>query len=44
VDTFGSPVPQAGPLDGPAVPAGAGDKLTVGPRTVVVLRSPRPAG
>jgi glycogen operon protein len=44
VGTFGSPVPQAGPLDGPAVPAGAGDKLTVGPRIVVVLRSPRPAG
>jgi len=40
VDTFGPPVPEAGPLGGPAVPARAGDKLTVGPRSVVVLRSP----
>lgn len=39
-----TPVPEAGPLGRPAVPARAGGKLTAGPRTVVVLRSPRPAG
>ena len=31
-----------GTLAGPAVAGRAGDKLAVGPRSVVVLRSPRP--
>jgi hypothetical protein len=40
VDTFSPGDP--GTLAGPAVAGRAGDKLAVGPRSVVVLRSPRP--
>ncbi len=44
VDTFGPAALDPGTLAGPAVAGRAGDKLTVGPRSLVVLRSPRPAG
>ena len=44
MDTFGPPAVGPGPLAGPAAAGRAGDKLAVGPRSVVVLRSPRPAG
>ncbi len=42
LDTFGPDGVGAGTLAGPAVAGRSGDKLTVGPRSVVVLRSPRP--
>ena len=41
VDTFGPGSPDPGTLAGPDVAGRAGDKLTVGPRSVTVLRSPR---
>ncbi|MGI8449540.1 MAG: glycogen debranching protein GlgX [Streptosporangiaceae bacterium] len=44
VDTFGPGALDPGTLAGPVVAGRAGDKLTVGPRSIVVLRSPRPAG
>jgi glycogen operon protein len=44
VDTFGPGTLDPGTLAGPAVAGRAGDKLAVGPRSVMVLRSPRPAG
>lgn len=44
VDTFGPAALDPGTLAGPDVAGRAGDKLTVGPRSVVVLRSLRPAG
>ncbi len=44
VDTFAPGALDPGTLAGPAVAGRAGDKLAVGPRSVVVLRSPRPAG
>jgi isoamylase len=44
VDTFGPPAADPGTLAGPAVAGRAGDRLAAGPRPVVVLRSPRPAG
>ena len=42
VDTFGPGSLDPGTLAGPDVAGRAGDKLTVGPRSVTVLRSPRP--
>jgi isoamylase len=42
VDTFGPGSLDPGTLAGPDVAGRAGDKLTVGPRSVSVLRSPRP--
>jgi glycogen operon protein len=42
VDTFSPGALDPGTLAGPAVAGRAGDKLAVGPRSVVVLRSPRP--
>ena len=42
VDTFGPGSPDPGTLAGPDMAGRAGDKLTVGPRSVTVLRSPRP--
>jgi isoamylase len=42
VDTFGPGSPDPGTLAGPAVAGRAGDKLTVGPRSITVLRSLRP--
>ena len=40
VDTFSPGALDPGTLAGPAVAGRAGDKLAVGPRSVVVLRSP----
>ena len=42
VDTFGPGSLDPGTLAGPDVAGRAGDKLTVGPRSITVLRSPRP--
>jgi isoamylase len=42
VDTFGPGSPDPGTLAGPDVAGRAGDKLTMGPRSITVLRSPRP--
>jgi glycogen operon protein len=42
VDTFRPGALDPGTLAGPAVAGRSGDKLTVGPRSIVVLRSPRP--
>jgi isoamylase len=42
VDTFTPGALDPGTLAGPAVAGRAGDKLAVGPRSVFVLRSPRP--
>ena len=42
VDTFGPGSLDPGTLAGPGVAGRAGDKLTVGPRSITVLRSPRP--
>jgi isoamylase len=42
LDTFGPGSLDPGTLAGPDVAGRAGDKLTVGPRSVTVLRSPRP--
>ncbi len=41
MDTFGPGSPDPGTLSGPDVTGRAGDKLTVGPRSLTVLRSPR---
>jgi glycogen operon protein len=42
VDTFGPGSLDPGTLAGPDVAGRAGDKLTVGPRSITVMRSPRP--
>ncbi len=42
VDTFGPGSRDPGTLAGPDAAGRAGDKLTVGPRSITVLRSPRP--